>query len=166
MHAIEQPVSTLWMLRGHAVLGSLVVTVGLWLMWGAFSSLIAAILAISVTGFLVWRGTTLGKVWAWTTLLLGGESLAWPMLTMIRILGDTTEPTDPQIGEIGTSLLFGLFSSIFWLTFAYGIFRRSTEGRQAVSEGGASAAQNPRVPSRTGGKKKKKRQERKSGVQE
>ena len=145
------------MLRGHAVLGSVIVTVGFWLMWGELSPFVAAILGIGVTGFLVWRGTTLGKVWAWTTLLLGGESLAWPILTMIRIFRDTTEPTDPQIGEIGTSLLFGLFSSIFWLTFAYGIFKRGAEGSQAKPEAGQPSAQEPRVPSRTGGKKKKKR---------
>ena len=105
------------------MLGSLVVTVGFWLMWGELPQTAAAALALAVVGFLVWRATTVALVWAWATLLVGLESLAWPVLTMIRIRMQTTEPTDQQMGDILTSVLFGLFSAVFWTSFSYGIFR-------------------------------------------
>src|ERR1051325_1101007 len=43
-------------------------------------------------------GRTIGLVWAWATLLLGVESLAWPIITMVQISSITTEPNDEQMG--------------------------------------------------------------------
>ncbi len=122
MNEAAQKAGQMWVTRINAVLGSVVVTVGFWLMWGELQPLHAAMLALGVAAFLTWRGTTLARVWAWATLLLGLESLAWPILTMVRVRMHTAEPTDQQMGDMLTSILFGLFSAIFWASFSYGIF--------------------------------------------
>lgn len=118
-----QTPSTQLTIRANAVLGSLVVTVGFWLMWGEIPQAAAVAVALGVAGFLVWRGTTVALIWAWTTLLLGLESLAWPILIMIRLRIQTTQPTDEQMIDMLTKILFGLFSAVFWASFSYGIFR-------------------------------------------
>jgi hypothetical protein len=114
-----------WTGRLSAVLGGLLVTIGFWLVWGDLPVAAPALLALGVTAFLLWRGRTLPLVWAWTSLLLGLESLAWPIATMVQVkLGGAAEPTDEQMRLILTAVLFGLPSAIFMLSFAYGIFHR------------------------------------------
>ncbi len=113
----------MWIQRLNAVLGSLVVTVGFWLTWGDLPLALALGLALGVAAVLAWRGSTVAEVWAWTTALLGVESLAWPVVTMVRFRMQSAAPTEQEMGRILTAVLFGLFSSIFWLTFSYGIFR-------------------------------------------
>ncbi|MBI4401248.1 MAG: LapA family protein [Nitrospirae bacterium] len=114
----------MWKPRLNAVLGSLVVTFGFWLFWGELPLELAVAMALGIGAFLAWQGTTVAIVWAWATLLLGMESLAWPVVTMVRIRMASAEPTEQEMGTILTAVLFGLFSSIFWLTFSYGIFKR------------------------------------------
>src|ERR1051325_129468 len=70
-------------------------------------------------------GRTIGLVWAWATLLLGVESLAWPIITMVQISSITTEPNDEQMGTILSAVLMGLISAVFWITFSYGLFKRT-----------------------------------------
>lgn len=123
----------MWTPQLNAVLGSVVVTVGFWLTWGEFPLAGVVMLAVGVAGFLVWRGSTIAAVWAWTTLLLGVESLSWPIVTMIRIRQSGSDPTAQEMGQILTSVLFGLFSAIFWVTFSYGLFKRMAK----VEEGAA-----------------------------
>lgn len=108
----------------NALLGSLAVTVGFWLIWEEIPLTLAAAWALLVAGFLIWRGSTIAAIWAWVTLFLGLESLTWPVVTMLRVRRAAAEPTDQELGLILTALLFGLFSSIFWLTFSYGLFKR------------------------------------------
>ncbi|MEW6247260.1 MAG: hypothetical protein AB1555_11200 [Nitrospirota bacterium] len=115
----------MWPLRLNALFGSLVVAVGFWLIWGALPLAWTAALVLAALGFLLWRGRTIGEIWAWSTLLLGFESLAWPIATMIQVRLTTTDPTNEQMGAMLTAILFGLFSSIFWITFAYGLFKRA-----------------------------------------
>ncbi|MGH7473719.1 MAG: hypothetical protein ACREJW_07220, partial [Candidatus Methylomirabilales bacterium] len=64
--------------------------------------------------------------------------------TMLRVGRSATEPTEQELGLILTALLFGLVSSIFWLTFSYGIYRRlirqetqavETTAKQEVTRG-------------------------------
>ena len=107
----------------HAVLGAVVVTIGFWLAVGAVPLEMLAAVALGVAGFLTWQGTTLGRVWAWTSLLVGLDSLAWPVVTMIRISRVTEQPDDQQMGMILTAVVAGLFASVFWLSFGWGIFR-------------------------------------------
>ncbi len=113
-----------WTPKLNAVLGSLVVTVGFWLMAGQPPASVTAAVAVGVAALLVWRGATIGLVWAWATLLLGLESLAWPIATMVQLRALTAEPTTEQMGEIARSVLAGGFAAIFWLSFSSGIFRR------------------------------------------
>ena len=110
--------------RLNALLGSLVVTVGFWLIWEELPLAVAVVWALLVAAFLIWQGSTIAAVWAWVTLVLGLESLTWPVVTMLRVRRATAEPTDQDVGLILTALLFGFFSSIFWLTFSFGIYRR------------------------------------------
>jgi hypothetical protein len=113
----------MWTPRLHAVLGAVVVTIGFWLAAGAVPPAMLAAVALGVAGFLAWQGTTLGRVWAWTSLLVGLDSLAWPVVTMIRISRVTEQPDDQQMGMILTAVVAGLFASVFWLSFGWGIFR-------------------------------------------
>ena len=84
---------------------------------------LTVVVALCAAAFLTWQGSSIAVVWAWATLLLGVESLAWPIVTMVQVRMAVAEPTDEQMGQILIAVLFGLFSSIFWLTFAYGIFK-------------------------------------------
>jgi hypothetical protein len=113
----------MWWIPFNAVLGGLVVTIGLWLIWGQLPAATMALMGLAVAGVLVWRSSTAGAVWAWSTLLLGLESVAWPIATMVQVRLANTEPTDEQMGLMLTAILYGLFSAIFWLTFSYGIFK-------------------------------------------
>jgi hypothetical protein len=113
-----------WSLQLNAALGSLVITFGLWLVWGEAPIMVLVAFAILLGLFLSWGSDSLAAVWAWTTALLGLESLAWPVVTMIQVKLAGREPTEQEMGAILTSMLFGLFSSIFWLTFSYGIFKK------------------------------------------
>ena len=118
-------VTTWWSPQLNALLGSLVVAAGAWLAWDSFSPWSIFLFAGGVTGFLIWQGRTIGLVWAWATLLLGLESLAWPIVTMVQVRSTTTEPTDEQMGAILSAVLTGLFSAVFWITFSYGLFKRA-----------------------------------------
>ncbi|MDP1768813.1 MAG: hypothetical protein Q8L74_08420 [Nitrospirota bacterium] len=117
-------VTTWWSPQFNALLGSLVVAAGAWLAWDSFSLWGIALVVGAVAGFLLWRGRTIALVWAWATLLIGLESLAWPIVTMVQVRSITAEPTDDQMGTILSAVLTGLFSAIFWITFSYGLFKR------------------------------------------
>jgi hypothetical protein len=118
-------INTWWSPQLNALLGSLVVAAGAWLAWDSFSVWEVSLVAAGVAGFLIWQGRTIGQVWAWATLLLGVESLAWPIITMVQISSITTEPNDEQMGTILSAVLMGLVSAVFWITFAYGLFKRT-----------------------------------------
>ena len=113
-----------WTLQLNAALGSLVVTFGLWLVWGEAPVVVLVAFAVLLGLLLSWGSASLAAVWGWTTALLGLESLAWPVVTMIQVQLAGREPTEQEMGAILTSMLFGVFSSIFWLTFSYGIFKK------------------------------------------
>ena len=118
-------VITWWGPQLNALLGGLVVSAGACLAWDSFSLWGAFLVAGGVAGFLIWRGRTIGLVWAWATLLLGMESLAWPIVTMVQVRSITMEPTEEQMGAILSAALMGLVSSVFWITFSYGFFKRA-----------------------------------------
>lgn len=116
-----------WSPQLNALLGSLVVAAGAWLAWDSFSLWGVLLIAGGVAGLLIWQGRTIGLVWAWATLLLGLESLAWPIVTMVQVRSTATEPTDEQMGMILSAVLTGLFSAVFWITFSYGLFKRASQ---------------------------------------
>jgi len=123
-------IATWWSPQLNAFLGSLVVAAGAWLAWDSFSLWEIFLVAGGAAGFLIWQGRTIGLVWAWATLLLGVESLAWPIITMGQVRSITTEPTDEQMGTILSSVLTGLISAVFWITLSYGLFKRT---RQSIA---------------------------------
>jgi len=109
----------------NAVLGSLTVTVGLWLLVGALPVPLGIALAVGLAILLAWKSPSIGTIWAASTLLLGVESIAWPIMQMADIQKLGPEPPLEELQRIFTAVLFGLFSGVFWMTFAYGIFRRT-----------------------------------------
>ena len=127
-------VSTWWTPQLNALLGSLVVATGAWLAWDSFVLWEIALIAAGAVGFLIWQGRTIGLVWAWVTLLLGVESLAWPIITMVQISSITAEPNDEQLGTILSAVLMGLVSAVFWITFSYGLFKRTGQSMTASSD--------------------------------
>ena len=114
----------LWFLI-NAVLGSLTVTVGLWLLLGELPTVIGLILALGLAGLLAWKSPTIAYVWTASTFLLGLESLAWPLLQMADLQKLGPEPPLEDLQRIFTAVLFGLFSGVFWMTFSYGIYKRT-----------------------------------------
>ena len=124
----------MWPIRLNAVLGSLVVTVGFWLISKELTVPVVAGLGVALAAFLSWAGTSVAAVWAWTVLLLGVECLAWPFVTMIATRMVTANPTEQQMGEILTAVVWGLPSGIFWTTLSWGLFKRLAKPR---SEEGA-----------------------------
>jgi hypothetical protein len=110
-----------------------VITIGAWLVWGPFSIGWSLAVACGILLFLLWRASTIGTVWAWSTLLLGAESLAWPITTMIGFRTSSGQPSDEEMGMVLNAVLFGLFSSVFWITFSFGLFKREQRGPESSS---------------------------------
>ncbi len=129
------------------------VAVGAWLAWDALSLTGALLVGVGVAGWLLWRGQTIGLVWAWATLLLGLESFSWPVLTMVQIHTMTAQPTEEQMGTILSALVAGLLSAVFWVSFSYGLFKRD---RGSVTSASPNLAVSP-PPSPQSGKSRKRR---------
>lgn len=109
----------------NLLLGTLVVAIGFWLLWGTASPVIVAGWALAVGGLLRWKGRTITEVWAWSTLLLGLESFAWPLTLLIQLKGASEIPSENEMGMILSAVVLGLFSSVFWISFSYGLFKRA-----------------------------------------
>ena len=136
-------VTTWWSPQINALLGSLIVAAGAWLAWDSFSPWEVFLVAGGVAGFLIWQGRTIGLVWAWATLLLGTESLAWPIVTMVQVRSTTTEPTDEQMGTILSAVVTGILSAVFWITLSYGLFKRAG---QPIAASSTDAIDSPPPP--------------------
>jgi hypothetical protein len=113
----------LW-LQVNAVLGSLAVTVGLWLLIGALPVPIGIAMGIGLAILLAWKCPSIGYIWAICTLLLGVESMAWAMMQVTDLQKLGREPTMEEMENIFPAVMLGLFSGVFWMTFAYGIYKR------------------------------------------
>lgn len=133
----------------NAVLGAMAVTGGLWFLQGDLS--LGATVVVVVGLMVVFAKTCSGvaQVWMWSTLLLGLESLAWPVLMMGELRQFGPEPPLEEMSKVFTAVLFGVFSGIFWLTFAYGLYRRT----QPAPEEPAA----PLTPNQAKAKRKKQR---------
>ena len=105
-------------------LGSLVVAIGAWLAGNALSLSGAAGVLIAAAAFVWWSGRTITLICAWSTILLGMESFAWPITTMLQIRSGGGDPSDEDMGIILSASLMGLFSAVFWVAFSYGLFKR------------------------------------------
>ena len=109
----------------NAVLGAMAVTVGLWFLQGDLSSSATIIIIVGLTILYAKICPTAAHVWMWSTLLLGLESLAWPFQLVGELEQYGSEPPIEEMSKVFTAVLFGVFSGVFWLTFAYGIYRRT-----------------------------------------
>lgn len=117
----------------NSVLSGMIVTVGLWLLLGNLSLTTIVIIILGLTVVLAKVSPTVAHVWAWGTLILGMESLAWPFQMLGELSSLGPEPPLEDMQRIFTAVLFGLFSGVFWLTFAYGIYRR-IQGKLVTSK--------------------------------
>ena len=133
----------------NAVLGAMAVTGGLWFLQGGLS--LGATVVVIVGLMVVFAKTCPGvaQVWMWSTLLLGLESLAWPFLMLGELRQFGPEPPLEEMSRAFTAVLFGVFSGIFWLTFAYGLYRRT--------QGGTEEPPAPLTPNQAKAKRKKQR---------
>jgi len=109
----------------NAILGAIAVTVGLWFLQGDLSSAITIIMIVGLTIVYTQMCPTTAHVWMWSTMFIGLESLAWPFQMVGTLEQFGPEPPIEEMERVFTAVLFGLFSGIFWLTFAYGIYRRT-----------------------------------------
>ena len=109
----------------NAVLGAMAVTVGLWFLQGDLSSSVTIVIIVGLTILYAKVCPTAAHVWMWSTLLLGVESLAWPFQLLGELEQYGAEPPLEEMSKVFTAVLFGVFSGVFWLTFAYGIYRRT-----------------------------------------
>lgn len=103
----------------------IVTTVGFWILWGAEWPLVIAGWALAAGGFLWWRARSVAELWAWATLGLGLESFIWPILLMAQLKRASETPSEEEMGTILSAIVLGLFSSIFWISFSYGLFKRA-----------------------------------------
>ncbi|OQW61458.1 MAG: hypothetical protein BVN28_07285 [Nitrospira sp. ST-bin4] len=109
----------------NLILGTLVTTIGFWILQGAAAQGIVVLWAFTVGGFLWWRVRSITELWAWATLLLGLESFAWPIQVMIQLKGVSETPSQDQMETMLMAVVLGLFSSVFWIAFSYGLFKRT-----------------------------------------
>lgn len=106
-------------------LGTLVVGAGFWLLWGTVPTAVMIGWILLVAGFLFWKGQTITEIWAWSTLFVGLESLAWPITLMVQLKAATMAPSDEEMGTVLSAVVLGLFASVFWISFSYGLFKRA-----------------------------------------
>ena len=132
-------------------LGTLVTAVGFWLIWGGtVSPVVVSGWTVSVGLFLWFMTESITELWAWSTLLLGLESFAWPLVLMIQLRGQADSLPESEMGTILSAVVLGLFSSVFWISFSYGLFKRARKLDSALSE-----EQVVMVPTSRANKKKK-----------
>jgi hypothetical protein len=135
----------------NLVLGTAVAAVGFWLIWGSVSPFILLGWAIAVGLFLWVKADSISKVWAWSTLLLGIESFAWPLMLMVQLKGASDTVPEAEMGTILSAVVLGLVSSVFWVSFSYGLFNRALKADSAQSKERPA----PLLGSRSTKKKKK-----------
>lgn len=116
-------------------LGTLVAAVGFWLIWGGtVSPAIVGGWAL-IVGLFLWLMTdSITGLWAWSTLLLGLESFAWPLVLMIQLRGQAESLPESEMGTILSAVVLGLFSSVFWVSFSYGLFKRARKMAPVLSK--------------------------------
>ena len=109
----------------NAFLGAMAVGGGLWLLQGGLSPVVTVTVVVGLMVVFAKTCPGVAQVWTWSTLLLGLESLAWPFLLLGELRQFGPEPPLEEMSRVFNAVLFGVFSGIFWLTFAYGLYRRT-----------------------------------------
>lgn len=124
-------------------IGTLVVAVGFWLLWGERAPEIVALWMLFVGACLYWKCRSITEIWAWSTLLLGLESFAWPLQLMVQLTSAVPAPSDEEMGTILSAVVLGLFSAVFWLSFSYGLFKRMQGATTPLDPSPAAAETKP-----------------------
>ncbi len=109
----------------NAALGAMAVAGGLWLLYGGLSLVVTGLVVVGLTVVFAKTCPGVAYVWMWSTVLLGMESLAWPVPLVLELRQLGPEPPLEEMSRVFTAVLFGVLSGIFWLTFAYGLYRRT-----------------------------------------
>ena len=120
-------------------LGTLVAAVGFWLIWGTESPALVGGWTLLVALVLWFKAKSITEIWAWSTLLLGLESFAWPVTLMVQLKASSETIPESEMGNVLSAVVLGLFASVFWLSFAYGLFGRAKRLAEPTSEGVVSA---------------------------
>ncbi len=118
----------------NCLLGILVAVVGFWLIWGTVAPVVVLGWALVVGIFLWLKAESITEIWAWATLLLGLESFAWPVVLMIQLNGPSESLPEAEMGAILSAVVLGLFASVFWISFSYGLFKRAWRTDQPLSD--------------------------------
>ena len=118
----------------NCLLGILVAGVGFWLIWGTVAPVVVLGWALVVGIFLWLKAESITEIWAWTTLLLGLESFAWPVVLMIQLKGPSESLPEAEMGAILSAVVLGLFASVFWISFSYGLFKRAWRTDEPLSD--------------------------------
>ncbi len=116
------------------LLGILLAVVGFWLIWGTVAPVVVLGWALVVGIFLWLKAESITEIWAWATLLLGLESFAWPVVLMIQLNGPSESLPEAEMGAILSAVVLGLFASVFWISFSYGLFKRAWRTDQPLSD--------------------------------
>lgn len=132
----------------NLILGTLVTTIGFWILQGTASQSVVALWAVTVGAFLWWRVQSITELWAWATLLLGLESFAWPIQVMIQFKAVSETPSQDEMETMLTAVILGLFSSVFWIAFSYGLFKRAWGPFPGLARGASPAGDSPQPASR------------------
>lgn len=115
-------------------MATLVGAVGFWLIWGGTVSPIIMVGWALILGLFLWFTTkSITELWAWTTLLLGLESFGWPLALMSQLRDQAGSLPESDMGTILSAVVLGLFSSVFWISFSYGLFKRARRLDSALS---------------------------------
>ncbi len=128
----------------NCLLGILVAVVGFWLIWGTVAPVVVLGWALVVGIFLWLKAESITEIWAWATLLLGLESFAWPVVLMIQLNGPSESLPEAEMGAILSAVVLGLFASVFWISFSYGLFKRAWRTDQPASEAEPMETARPR----------------------
>ena len=118
----------------NCLLGILVAVVGFWLIWGTVAPVVVLGWALVVGIFLWLKAESITEIWAWATLLLGLESFAWPVVLMIQLKGPSESLPEAEMGAILSAVVLGLFASVFWISFSYGLFKRAWRTDERLSD--------------------------------
>jgi len=136
----------------NLALGTIVAAVGFWLIWGGTVSPVIVVGWALIVGLFLWFITeSITELWAWSTLLLGLESFAWPLVLMIQLRGGGESLPESEMGTILSAVVLGLFSSVFWISFSYGLFKRARTLDAAQCEEQATTVSTSRARKRNKG---------------
>lgn len=122
------------MIHLNLLLGTLVAAVGFWLIWGTDSPALVGGWTLLVALLLWLKAKSITEIWAWSTLLLGLESFTWPVTLLVQVKGASETIPENEMGNVLSAVVLGLFASVFWLSFAYGLFSRARRLAEPTSE--------------------------------